>query len=93
MIRGLRSATVIGPVSLIGPILTCIFACQPAHAYPISLDGLWRCELDPNDAGVPQQWFNRPLRNFIRLPGILQSQNFGNDISIDTPWVLELKKF
>ena len=26
----------------------------------------------------------------IRLPGILQAQNFGNDITTDTPWVLSL---
>jgi len=76
---------VIGLICLIGPILT----AQPARAYPISLDGYWRFELDPLDAGMQQQWFNRPLRNFIRLPGILQSQ-FGNEITTETPWVLSL---
>ena len=59
-------------------------------ANPISLDGYWRFDLDPNDAGVIQQWFNRPLRGYIRLPGILQAQNAGNDITTETPWVLSL---
>jgi len=60
-------------------------------ASPISLDGVWWFNLDPSDVGVVQQWFNRPLRfNLIRLPGSLQSQNFGNDITTDTPWVLSL---
>jgi len=58
-------------------------------ANPISLDGQWRFEGDPSDAGVQQQWFMRPLRGSIRLPGIVQAQ-FGNLISIDTPWVLSL---
>ena len=39
---------------------------------------------------MQQQWFMRPLRDYIRLPGILQAQNFGNDIATDTPWVLSL---
>ena len=46
--------------------------------------------LDPNNIGEGQQWFNRQLRNAIQLPGILQSQDFGNPISTETPWVLTL---
>lgn len=73
-------------------IAVCILASQPAHAAnPIALDGYWRFELDPGDAGIQQQWFNRGLRQGIKLPGILQSQYiFGNDISTETPWVLSL---
>ena len=72
-------------------IVVCIFASQPARAgYPISLDGYWRFELDPADAGVQQQWFGRALRGYIKLPGILQAQYFGNDITTETPWVLSL---
>src|SRR5262249_34673848 len=59
-------------------------------ANPISLDGYWRFDLDPSDAGMVQQWFNPPLRGYIRLPRILQAQTSGNDIAIDTPWVLSL---
>jgi hypothetical protein len=34
----------------------CTFASQTAlAAYPISLDGLWRFELDPADSGAQQQ--------------------------------------
>src|SRR6185369_15746613 len=73
--------------------LACILLLLPLisqAANPISLDGAWRFDLDPADEGVVQRWFNRPLRNFIRLPGILQSQNYGNDITTETPWVLSL---
>jgi len=72
-------------------VIVYIFASQPAQAYPIPLDGYWRFEMDPLDAGVQQQWFNRALRSYIRLPGILQSQYvFGIDITTETPWVLSL---
>jgi hypothetical protein len=68
-----------------------IFAAQPAQAaYPISLDGYWRFELDHLDAGVQQQWFNRQLRSYIKLPGILQQSFYASDITTETPWVLSL---
>jgi beta-galactosidase len=78
------------PQRLLLCIIVCVFAAHTAQAYPISLDGYWRFEMDPSDAGVQQQWFNRPLRQYIRLPGILQAQGFGNDINTETPWVLSL---
>src|SRR2546423_5611041 len=59
-------------------------------AYPIPLNGQWRFELDTADVGVRQQFFNRTLRDVIRLPGILQAQGLGDEISTNTPWVLSL---
>lgn len=77
--------------SILFGVVVCVVAARAAQAAnPISLDGYWRFEMDPNDAGVVQQWFNRPLRNGIRLPGILQSQFYGNEITTETPWVLSL---
>lgn len=55
-----------------------------------SLEGVWRFEMDSADVGVKQEWFKRTLRNPIKLPGILQSQNYGQPISTNTPWVLSL---
>jgi hypothetical protein len=54
------------------------------------LDGVWRFAMDPTDAGEKNQWFNQPLAFTIKLPGILQAQNYGNEISTNTPWVLSL---
>lgn len=48
-------------------------------------------ELTPGD-GVTQAWFARELPggDRVTLPGILQAQGFGNEISPTTPWVLAL---
>ncbi len=54
------------------------------------LAGDWRFESDLGDSGIIQEWFNRRLRYSIKLPGTLQSQNFGNDVSTNTPWVSTL---
>ena len=76
-------------------MIALLVACSAPAARPIPLDGFWQFEMDADDAGVRQEWFSRLLNNRIRLPGILQWQgepgrNFGNPISIDTPWVLSL---
>ncbi len=52
----------------------------------VSLDGTWRFALDRGDKGVGEQWFNRALPEKIKLPGALQNQGFGDDITVDTQW-------
>ncbi len=75
-------------------VLACFFAgllslaCSAAEQ--VSLDGDWRFALDASDSGIDAQWFNSNLVDHIRLPGALQSQGYGNEISITTPWVLSL---
>jgi beta-galactosidase len=56
----------------------------------IPLAGQWRFALDRDDAGIKEQWFNRELPDKIQLPGILQAQGYGDEISTNTPWVLSL---
>ncbi len=64
---------------------------QPHVTIPQDLSGVWWLRLDRNDEGVNQQWYNaRAAFGFIRLPGILQAQNYGDDITTKTPWVLSL---
>lgn len=54
------------------------------------LSGEWRFAMDRNDEGVAQSWFARDLKDAIALPGILQAQGYGDDITTKTPWVLSL---
>lgn len=61
-----------------------------ARADTIPLEGTWRFEMDRDDQGVGARWFTRDLEDTIKLPGILQNQGYGDDISPDTPWVLGL---
>ncbi|MFN3409867.1 MAG: beta-glucuronidase, partial [Limisphaerales bacterium] len=57
---------------------------------PISLAGEWRFALDRADVGVREGWFRRDLPDRIQLPGVLQAQGYGDEISTNTPWVLSL---
>lgn len=60
---------------------------EPAR---IPLAGEWRFSLDRSDAGIAEGWFNRDLSDRIQLPGVLQAQGYGDEISVETPWVLSL---
>jgi beta-galactosidase len=77
---------------LLAWILFVLGAVAALHAQPAvqSLAGEWRFALDRADAGVSEAWFNRDLPDRITLPGVLQSQGYGNDIATDTPWVVAL---
>jgi len=59
-----------------------------------SLAGSWRFALDRDDAGVKAGWFARPLdaTTRIALPGILQAQGYGDDVTVDTQWVAALPR-
>ena len=52
----------------------------------LPLSGVWRFELDPADEGLVASWENRTLADRIRLPGVLQAQGFGEDVTVDTKW-------
>ena len=71
-------------------IAACLAATALRAAETIPLAGEWRFALDRNDVGTNEQWFAKDLPDKIKLPGILQAQGYGDDISTDTPWVLTL---
>lgn len=66
----------------------------PARAGNQSLAGLWRFSLDRDDAGVKESWFSRelPETSRISLPGILQTQGYGDDITAETQFVAALPR-
>ncbi len=67
------------------------FAAHATASTPVlPLAGEWRFSMDREDVGIEENWQSRTLENRITLPGILQSQGYGDDISPDTPWVLGL---
>jgi beta-galactosidase len=71
-------------------LLLAFIATSCYAAEPINLAGQWWFALDRTDTGIREQWFNRDLPDKINLPGALQSQGYGDEISIKTPWVLSL---
>jgi hypothetical protein len=69
-------------------------AAEPASQGATSLAGDWRFALDPSDIGSADYWYNKvmPSDLHISLPGILQTQGFGDEITADTQFVAALPR-
>ncbi|OUJ72175.1 exo-beta-1,4-galactosidase [Hymenobacter crusticola] len=52
----------------------------------LPLAGEWRCQLDPQDAGITARWFATRLAETVRLPGSLAENGKGDPISLQTHW-------
>ncbi|WP_293670250.1 sugar-binding domain-containing protein [uncultured Parabacteroides sp.] len=65
--------------------LLSLMSCRKGPA-ELSLAGEWQFALDPEDAGIGQEWQNKELGDMVRLPGSLQEQGKGEDVSLDTKW-------
>jgi beta-galactosidase len=59
-----------------------------------SLAGQWRFSLDREDAGAKERWFASDLAatTKISVPGILQTQGYGDDITAETQFVAALPR-
>ena len=62
------------------------FFCSCVDQKKIDLSGEWAFAIDTGDVGITEQWYNQLLTDRITLPGSLQEQGFGNDVSTDTRW-------
>jgi len=72
-------------------IAACWLAAANLHAAEVrDLSGQWRFAMDRADEGVAQAWYGRDLADRIAIPGILQAQGQGDEITAKTPWVLSL---
>ena len=62
-------------------------AAQGVDPAALPLSGEWRFELDRRDQGLVDAWGEgRKLGATITLPGALQAQGHGDEITVDTPW-------
>src|SRR5258708_28952175 len=88
-----NSLDVMKTLAVRGLWFACILAApamQAGTGTAMNLAGDWRFALDRGDAGTNEHWFSRPLPDRIQLPGLLQAQGYGDEISTNTPWVLSL---
>lgn len=49
----------------------------PASEMTLPLDGTWKFQLDPKNAGMEEKWFTRELEDSIRLPGTTDENHKG----------------
>jgi len=66
-------------------VLFCAFI-NTIHAQSISLAGKWGFQIDRDDAGIQEQWFNKKLSDTTRLPGSMLTNGKGDKVTLNTKW-------
>ena len=67
-------------------LLAGLLPLRAAAAETFSLDGTWRFQLDPADAGLQENWAAKKLSGRVHLPGSLPAQGLGDAVSTNTTW-------
>ena len=80
----------IGAVRMCAAALACLASVTCGGATDLS--GPWSFALDPNDVGVEGRWYDGELPERLDLPGALQNQGFGFDVTAETEWTGSAKK-
>lgn len=57
-----------------------------AQEQTIDLSGTWRFQIDREDEGVRNKWFEKDLNDSITLPGSMPQRLKGDDVSVRTQW-------
>jgi hypothetical protein len=52
----------------------------------LSLAGEWRIALDPGDEGLPARWNTRDFPDTVTLPGAMEAQGYGDEVTVETAW-------
>ncbi len=52
----------------------------------INLSGEWRFQIDAQDVGISEEWFQKKLSDKIKLPGSMAENNKGEEITLKTQW-------
>ena len=74
-------------------LLNVVTFVQPVIGQPSApsvmwdLSGRWRYQLDREDVGIAERWFELRLDKTLRLPGSLPGQGIGDPVTVDTEWV------
>lgn len=53
----------------------------------INLAGRWAFRLDPDDQGLDSHWYESALPETVQLPGAIQAQGIGEDVSVESDWI------
>lgn len=56
----------------------------------IDLKGKWFFEIDVEDIGIKEKWFNKKLTGEIYLPGSMAENRKGNDVTLHTQWTASI---
>ena len=54
--------------------------------HSVRLSGKWAFQIDREDKGIREEWFNKTLNDRINLPGSMPEKLKGDDVTVRTRW-------
>lgn len=66
-------------------------ACRQNDPATIDLAGEWQFQMDPDDRGVEEKWFESDFKETVQLPGSMVENDKGYEISLNTEWTGGIK--
>ncbi len=73
-------------ILILTSLLFLTLSCQENKIEKIDLSGEWQFQADPEDRGVREKWYENGLSDVVRLPGSMEENGKGDDITFDTQW-------
>ncbi len=67
-------------------LLTSFAVNGQQHLQRIDLSGEWQFQMDPEDRGKTEKWYETTLPETVRLPGSMVENGKGYDITLETRW-------
>ncbi|MCF6333266.1 MAG: beta-glucuronidase, partial [Draconibacterium sp.] len=67
-------------------MLTLLFVSCEQQQNNIDLSGEWQFQMDPEDIGISEKWFDADLQETVQLPGSMVENGKGFDITLETQW-------
>ena len=66
-------------------------SCSQHQPLKTELAGSWQFQMDSEDKGIAEKWFNADLADSVNLPGSMAENGKGFDISMETEWTGGIK--
>jgi len=63
-----------------------LVSCEQNKNNSINLTGDWQFQMDPEDIGVSEKWFEKDFQEYVQLPGSMVENGKGFDITLETKW-------
>jgi hypothetical protein len=67
-------------------LLVLFISCDKQTSKTLDLSGEWQFQMDPEDVGINEKWFEKNFSESVKLPGSMVENGKGYDITLDTKW-------
>lgn len=67
-------------------LLLVVSSCKNEQNLRIDLSGEWSFKIDSLDSGIQENWYSNQFSESILLPGSMNTNDKGNELSVKTKW-------